>query len=102
MHANDELTTGADGHLQVTFRDETVLPLGEDARVVIDRYVFDPGQGVGDVLLSTTQGAFRFATGRIKALSGKISPSPPPSPRSAFAGPNSGAARSTAIPASSS
>jgi hypothetical protein len=71
VHANDELTTGADGHLQVTFRDETVLTLGEDARVVIDRYVFDPGQGVGDVLLSTTQGAFRFATGRIKALSGK-------------------------------
>ena len=64
---SDELKTGADGHLQVTFRDDTVLTLSEDARVVIDRYVYDPDQGVGDVLLTTTQGAFRFATGRIKS-----------------------------------
>jgi hypothetical protein len=71
VHMNDELKTGADGHLQVTFRDDTVLTLGEDARVVIDRYVFDPDQGVGDVLLTTTQGAFRFATGRLKDLSSK-------------------------------
>ncbi len=70
-HLNDELKTGADGHLQVTFRDDTVLTLGEDAVVVIDRYVFDPDQGVGDVLLTTTQGAFRFATGRLKELSKK-------------------------------
>ena len=71
VHSNDELKTGPDGHLQVTFRDDTVLTLGEDARVVIDRYVFDPDQGVGDVLLTTTQGAFRFATGRLKELSEK-------------------------------
>ena len=68
---NDELKTGADGHLQVTFRDDTVLTLSEDARVVIDRYVFDPDQGLGDVLLTTTQGAFRFATGRLKELKEK-------------------------------
>ena len=71
VHLSDELTTGADGYLQVTFRDDTVLTLAEDARVVIDRYVFDPDQGVGDVLLTTTQGAFRFATGRLKELSKK-------------------------------
>src|SRR5262245_52409237 len=51
---NNELRTGADGHLQVTFRDNTVLTLSEDARVVIDRYVYEPGQGMGDVLLTTT------------------------------------------------
>jgi FecR protein len=71
VHLNDELKTGADGYLQVTFRDDTVLTLAENARVVIDRYVFDPDQGVGDVLLTTTQGAFRFATGRLKELSKK-------------------------------
>jgi hypothetical protein len=71
VHMSDELTTGADGKLQVTFRDNTVLTLSEDARVVIDRYVYDPGQGVGDILLTTTQGAFRFATGKMKEISGK-------------------------------
>src|SRR5262245_52068380 len=58
-------------HLQVTFRDNTVLTLSENARVVIDRYVYDPDQGVGDVLLTTTEGAFRFATGKMKTLKEK-------------------------------
>ncbi len=71
VHLNDELKTGADGYLQVTFRDDTVLTLAEDAHVVIDRYVFNPDQSVGELLLTTTQGAFRFATGRLKELSNK-------------------------------
>ena len=68
VHLNDELRTGTDGLLQVTFSDDTVLTLGENASVVIDRYVFDPDQGIGEVLLQTTQGALRFATGRLKEL----------------------------------
>jgi hypothetical protein len=71
VRMNDELLTDADGRLQVTFRDNTVLTLSENARVVIDRYVYDPEQGVGDVLLTTTQGAFRFATGKMKELTEK-------------------------------
>ena len=71
VRMNDQLNTGADGRLQVTFRDNTVLRLSENARVVIDRYVYDPEQGVGDVVLTTTQGAFRFATGKMKELTEK-------------------------------
>ncbi|MGB6440210.1 MAG: hypothetical protein WBE89_12955, partial [Methyloceanibacter sp.] len=41
VHMKDQLRTGADGRLQVTFRDHTVLTLGEDAIIVVDRYVFD-------------------------------------------------------------
>src|SRR5262245_56135004 len=96
VNMTDELKTGADGHLQVTFRDNTVLTLSENARVVIDRYVYDPDQGVGDVLLTTTEGAFRFATGKMKTLKEKNITVRRRSPRSACAAPNSGAARSTA------
>jgi hypothetical protein len=48
-----------------------VLILGENAIVVIDRYLFDPDRGVGEALLRTTQGAFRFVTGKIKQLKNK-------------------------------
>jgi len=65
----DELRTGADARLQVIFLDDTVLTLGEHASVLIDRYVFDPDQGIGETVLQATKGAFRFATGRIKELS---------------------------------
>jgi hypothetical protein len=64
----DELRTGADARLQVTFRDNTVLTLGENAEVVIDRYVFNPDQGIGEAVLKAAGGAFRFATGQIKQL----------------------------------
>jgi hypothetical protein len=33
---------------QVTFPDNTLLTLGESACVAIDRYVFDPNQGIGE------------------------------------------------------
>jgi hypothetical protein len=39
---NDELRTGANARLQITVRNKTVLTLGKNARVVIDRYVFNP------------------------------------------------------------
>jgi hypothetical protein len=78
VHIRDELRTGADARLQIIFRDDTVLTLGEQASVAIDRYVFDPDQGIGETVLQATKGAFRFATGRIKELSdGKIAVSTP-------------------------
>ena len=68
VHMRDELRTGSNGRLKVTFRDETVLTLGEKASVVIDRYVYDPDKEIGETVLQATKGAFRFATGRIKAM----------------------------------
>ena len=71
LHMKDELRTGANGRLQVTFRDKTVLTLGENASVVIDRYVFDPDAGIGEAALNATRGAFRFATGRLSEMRDK-------------------------------
>jgi FecR protein len=71
VHMKDELRTGADGRLQVTFQDQTVLTLGEEARIIIDRYVFDPDRGTGEALLQATQGAFRFAAGQLKDMRNK-------------------------------
>jgi len=72
VHIKDQLHTGTEGRLQVTFRDHTVLTLGEDASLVIDQYVFDPDRGIGDALLHATQGAFRFAAGQLKEMPNKM------------------------------
>ncbi len=71
VHMKDELRTGAQGRMQVIFLDDTELTLGEKASVLIDRYVYDPEKGIGETVLQTTKGAFRFATGRIKELKEK-------------------------------
>ena len=71
VHTNDTVSTGAKGRLQVTFRDQTNLTLGENASVVIDRYVFDPDASIGEATFNTTKGAFRLATGRLNEMTKK-------------------------------
>jgi len=70
-HMNDELRTGAKARLQVSFRDSSELTLGENAHVVVDRFVFDPDTGTGEALLQTGVGAFRLATGKISEMRDK-------------------------------
>jgi len=71
VQTNDELRTGAKSHLEVSFRDNTTLTLGENARVVIDRYVFNPEQSTGELALSTSAAAFRLATGKLSEMRDK-------------------------------
>lgn len=65
VHMNDQLRTGAKARLEVTFRDDTKLTLGENAKVAIDRYVFNPNESTGEMTVKATQGAMRFVTGKI-------------------------------------
>src|SRR5262245_9639378 len=67
----DELRTGPDARLQVTFRDNTVLTLGENARLIVDRYVYEPERGIGEAALKASAGAFLFATSLMKSLKDK-------------------------------
>lgn len=56
----DELRTG-DGRLRVVFRDDSVLNLAEDTRVVIDEQVFDPDQGQYNSVMRLLRGKVRAA-----------------------------------------
>lgn len=71
IHMNDRLRTGPNARLQITFRDNSVLTLGEKADVAIDRYVYNPEKSKGEILLSASQGAVRFAGGKLKQMNDK-------------------------------
>jgi hypothetical protein len=71
VHMGDALQTGANARLEVTFVDNTRLTLGENARVVIDRYVYNPDRSIGAMALKSTRGALRFATGKISQMDQK-------------------------------
>jgi hypothetical protein len=71
VHMSDRLRTGAGARLEVTFNDKSLLTLGENANVVVDRYVFDPNKSSAQVVLNATQGAFRFAGGKIEQMNQK-------------------------------
>ena len=71
VHMQDSLQTGSDGRMEVTFRDGTKVTLGGSANITVDKYVFNPEQGVGEASLNVTEGAFRFVTGRMNEMTNK-------------------------------
>ena len=63
VFAGDRVRTGQASNAQLMFLDQTNLTIGAQSDVVLDRFVFDPARGAGNVAISTTQGALRFISG---------------------------------------
>ncbi|MES1971748.1 MAG: FecR family protein [Pseudomonadota bacterium] len=60
----DEVQTGGRSQLQVLLLDKSVFTVGANARLTIDRYVYDPDRGTRAMGASVVKGAFRFMSGR--------------------------------------
>ena len=69
---NEVVTTGANSSAQLLFRDQTTLTIGANARVVLDRFVYDPRSRTGDIVVNIAEGAFRFVSGSAQSNSYKI------------------------------
>jgi hypothetical protein len=57
------LETLSDSAALVRFIDGSQLTVGAQSKILVDQFVFDPGSGSGNALISITSGALRFATG---------------------------------------
>ncbi len=66
---NDQLRTGEDARLEIRLADGTVLTLGENNQMRIDRFVFEPG-GARNRLQLFSAGAFRMVTGGVSFRNG--------------------------------
>ena len=60
VFVGDRVRTGNLGSAQVMFLDQTNLTIGQGSDVALDRFVYDPARGAGDITLSATKGEFRF------------------------------------------
>ena len=61
---NDEVMTGAASQLQILLLDRTTFTVGANARVAVDRFVYDPATNSRSTGISVARGAFRFMSGR--------------------------------------
>ena len=70
VREGDVVVTGADGSAGVTFSDNSLLSIGPDSRLSIDRFAFDP---------TTHKGAFETSLGKgtLSGVSGKIAKQSP-------------------------
>jgi|SRR5437899_6825495 hypothetical protein len=63
IFSNELVRTGEGALAQLLFLDETSLSVGPSAEVRLDRFVYNPNRGTGNVVIEASRGAFRFATG---------------------------------------
>ena len=60
---NERVRTGDASTAQLLFRDKTTVSIGPRAELTLDKFVFDPNRGRGQVALDILRGSVRFATG---------------------------------------
>lgn len=68
LRQGDILRTGDDGRLGVTLLDNTVMSLGPNAEMVVDRYLFKPGEGELGLGVRLFKGTMQFISGVIAKL----------------------------------
>lgn len=61
----DQVLTKDDSALQILLLDSSTFTVGQNARVTIDRFVYDPDTSAGKISARVAKGAFRFMSGRI-------------------------------------
>lgn len=61
----DVVQTAGGGRVTIQFNDGTTFALNANARMVLDRHVYDPATKQGSALVSVVQGAFVFVSGEI-------------------------------------
>lgn len=70
----DQISTGPASQLQILLLDRSVFTVGSNARLTIDRFVYDPARSSRSVGASATRGAFRFMSGRqLRRPAGSVS-----------------------------
>lgn len=65
VHANDRVTTNANGKVQLVFVDGTALTVGPNSDVVLDEFVYNPETKDGTLSFSATKGLFRLVGGKL-------------------------------------
>jgi opacity protein-like surface antigen len=63
VNQNEAIEVAPDALGELKLRDDTKLALGPGARLVLDKFVYDPTPSTGTVSVNLVKGAFRFITG---------------------------------------
>lgn len=63
VHQEEVVETAKSAQAEIRFLDDTKLAVGPSARVVLDKFVFDPNAAPGAIAINLSKGAFRFISG---------------------------------------
>ncbi len=69
FYLDDTLQTGPESSLGVILRDDSVLSMGSNSRVVVDEFLFAPAEGKLGLLIRIMRGTIAYLSGVIARLS---------------------------------
>ncbi|MDZ4735076.1 MAG: FecR domain-containing protein, partial [Rhodospirillaceae bacterium] len=70
IYLDDTIMTGPLGAVQIVFNDGTTFALGSDARMTIDKLIYDPASADNGLTATLLQGSFVFLTGAVAPATG--------------------------------
>ena len=65
VYQGDAVATGADGKVGINFTDGSSFNLSNNARMVLDEFVYDPNSKSNASLFNLTKGTFTFVAGKV-------------------------------------
>lgn len=65
LYAADRVRTGEDGSVGITLRDNTLLSAGPNARLSLDRFMFDQTTHGGSLIATVARGTLAVVTGKL-------------------------------------
>jgi hypothetical protein len=65
VYQGDAVATGADGKVGINFTDGSSFNLSNNARMVLNEFVYDPNSTSNASLFNLTKGAFTFVAGKV-------------------------------------
>lgn len=65
VYQGDGVATGADGRVGINFTDGSSFNLSNNARMVLDEFVYDPNSTSNASLFNLTKGTFTFVAGKV-------------------------------------
>jgi hypothetical protein len=66
VRQNELIDVSQNGSTELKLNDDTKLALGAGAKLLLDKFVYDPDKATGDIGVDLVEGAFRFMTGKAK------------------------------------
>lgn len=65
VFTDDRIRTGDGARAQIMFLDQTALTIGPNSDIVIDRFVYDPDKGTGEIAAEMATGFLRYLSGGV-------------------------------------
>jgi hypothetical protein len=70
---NDVLRTGANSSLGVSFKDDTLIALGSNTELIVNKFNFSPAEGKLEIFMKMLRGSVVYLSGIISKLSPETS-----------------------------